>query len=90
MAALRLIERTGGTDIPHISLATAHPAKFARVVELALKDKEGFDFDAEVLPQEFVGLGKKEKRIITVENDWKSVRRLIREQVEKELRSQDT
>ncbi|KAI4161822.1 MAG: hypothetical protein LQ342_004513 [Letrouitia transgressa] len=86
-AALRSIERAG-PDIPHISLSTAHPAKFAGAVELALKGKEGFDFDVDVLPQEFVGLDKKAKRVTTVANDWKAVRELIKDQVEKELQAQ--
>lgn len=86
-AALRSIERAG-PDVPHISLSTAHPAKFAGAVELALKDKEGFDFVGDVLPQEFVGLDKKVKRVTTIANDWKAVRELIKDQVEKELQSQ--
>lgn len=83
-AALRSLQRAG-SDLPHISLSTAHPAKFAGAVELALKDKQGFNFEKEVLPEEFVGLDKKEKRVITVENDWKAVRELVKEQVEKEV-----
>ncbi|KAJ9293080.1 hypothetical protein DTO271G3_8215 [Paecilomyces variotii] len=83
-AALRSLQRSGPT-IPHISLSTAHPAKFAGAVELALKDKEGFNFEKEVLPEEFIGLDKKEKRVIAVENDWQAVRELVKEQVEKEI-----
>ncbi|KAL9609123.1 MAG: hypothetical protein Q9167_006084 [Letrouitia subvulpina] len=75
-------------DIPHISLLTAHPAKFAGAVELALKDMKGFDFESDVLPQEFVGLDKKVKRVTTVANDRKAIRELIKEQVEKELEAQ--
>ncbi|BDD60426.1 threonine synthase [Monascus purpureus] len=85
-AALRSEQRVG-KDIPHISLSTAHPAKFADAVELALKGKEGFNFDKDVLPQEFVGLDKKDKRVTDVSNDWKAVRELIKELVEKELQA---
>ncbi|KAL9046088.1 MAG: hypothetical protein Q9214_000990, partial [Letrouitia sp. 1 TL-2023] len=88
-AALRSIQRAR-PDIPHISLSTAHPAKFAGAVELALKDKEEFDFNVDVLPQEFVGLDKKVKRVTTVANDWEAVRELIKEQVEKELQAQSS
>lgn len=84
-AALRSIQRAGA-EIPHISLATAHPAKFAGAVELALKGKEGFDF-ANVLPEEFIELGKKERRVTDIENDWKAVREVVKQQVEKELQA---
>ncbi|KAK1752218.1 threonine synthase [Echria macrotheca] len=84
-AALRSIDRAG-SEVPHISLSTAHPAKFAGAVELALNGKEGFDF-SKVLPQEFVELDKKEKRVTTVENDWKAVRELVKQQVERELQA---
>ncbi|WEW56229.1 threonine synthase [Emydomyces testavorans] len=85
-AALRSMQRTG-PDVPHISLSTAHPAKFAAAVELALKEKEGFNFEREVLPQEFIGLDKKAKRVTTVDHDWRAVRELIKEQVEKEFQA---
>jgi len=86
-AALRSMQRVA-PDVPHISLSTAHPAKFAGAVELALKDEETFNFEKEVLPQEFVGLDKRVKRVTTVSNDWKEVRELIKDQVEKELQGQ--
>ncbi|RYP50365.1 hypothetical protein DL768_004130 [Monosporascus sp. mg162] len=83
-AATRSMQRAA-SDVPHISLSTAHPAKFAGAVELALKDKEGFDFEKEVLPQDFIGLEEKPKRVTDVENDWKAVREWIKEQIDKEL-----
>ena len=70
-----------------ISLSTAHPAKFAGAVEQALKDEEGFDFEAKVLPEEFVGLDKREKRVRDVANDWEAVREVVREQVEEEFKA---
>ncbi|KAK4042034.1 threonine synthase [Parachaetomium inaequale] len=87
-AAKRSAARPGGADVPIISLSTAHPAKFAGAVTLALKDEEGFEFDAKVLPPEFVGLDKKEKRVREVANDWKAVRELVKEEVEEELKGQ--
>ncbi|KAK4442959.1 tryptophan synthase beta subunit-like PLP-dependent enzyme [Podospora aff. communis PSN243] len=82
-ASVHSIERAE-KGLPHISLSTAHPAKFAGAVELALNGKEGFNFQ-NVLPQEFIELDKLERRVTTVENDWKAVRDLVKKQVDKEL-----
>lgn len=87
-AALRSIKRTSESDTHHISLATAHPAKFQNAVKLALETpQQDFDFDA-VLPQEFVGLEKKEKRVRVVPSSagWEGVRTIIEEEVEAELK----
>ncbi|KAM5368460.1 hypothetical protein ACJZ2D_009530 [Fusarium nematophilum] len=83
-ATLRSVQRAG-PDVQHISLSTAHPAKFAGAVELALKDEQGFNFEEKVLPEEFVGLDKKDKRVSDIDNDWKAVGRFVKEQVDKEL-----
>ncbi|KAK4122819.1 tryptophan synthase beta subunit-like PLP-dependent enzyme [Parathielavia appendiculata] len=90
-AAKRSAARAAGDGVPGvpiISLSTAHPAKFAGAVTLALQDEEGFEFDSKVLPPEFVGLDKKEKRVRDVANDWKAVRELVKEEVEEELKGQ--
>lgn len=81
-------QQRAGPNVPHISLSTAHPAKFAGAVELALKDEKDFNFEEKVLPEEFVGLDQKPKRVSDVSNDWKAVRELVKEQVEKELSGQ--
>lgn len=86
-AALRSMQRAGaGTH--HISLATAHPAKFAGAVELSLQG-QNFDF-ASVLPEEFVGLDKKERRVTVVPRGagWQGIRKIVVEQVEEELRGE--
>ncbi|TVY27503.1 Threonine synthase [Lachnellula hyalina] len=85
-ASLRSIKRAPA-DTHHISLSTAHPAKFANAVDLALKDEPGFSFDT-VLPQEFVGLEQKEKRVRVVAKGagWKGVGKLVEEEVEAELK----
>ncbi|KAK4651187.1 hypothetical protein QC762_603950 [Podospora pseudocomata] len=70
-----------------ISLSTAHPAKFAGAVELALKEEPEFNFQENVLPPEFVGLDKREKRVSDVANDWKAVRDVVRQQVEEEFKA---
>jgi threonine synthase len=62
-ASLRSISRHPPPDTHHISLATAHPAKFADAVKLALEGEEGFKFDEEVVPQELRGLEGRERRV---------------------------
>ena len=87
-ASLRSINRTSPADTHHISLSTAHPAKFANAVDLALKDEPGFSFDT-ILPQEFVGLEQKEKRVRVVPKGagWEGVRTIVEEEVEAELKA---
>ncbi|KAF4552418.1 Threonine synthase-like protein [Elsinoe fawcettii] len=89
-ASLRSGARTGG-KIHHISLATAHPAKFAGAVQKALESENGFHF-SEVLPDEFEGLEQKERRVIVVKEGAKmeDVREIVRTQVSKELQSART
>ncbi|KAK4140064.1 tryptophan synthase beta subunit-like PLP-dependent enzyme [Dichotomopilus funicola] len=77
------------STLPIISLSTAHPAKFAGAVTLALQDEPGFEFDAKVLPAEFVGLEQREKRVRDVENAWTAVREVVRKEVEVELASKE-
>lgn len=84
-ASLRSLERS---KAPHISLSTAHPAKFAGAVEMALKDEAGFNFEEKVLPPEFHGLEAKEKRVTEVVNDWKAVREIVKKQVAEELKGE--
>ncbi|KAI1494519.1 tryptophan synthase beta subunit-like PLP-dependent enzyme [Biscogniauxia mediterranea] len=84
-ASVRSMARS---KVPHISLSTAHPAKFAGAVELALKDEAGFSFEENVLPPEFVGLESKERRVTEVDNSWQTVREIVKKQVEEELKSQ--
>lgn len=87
-AALRSISRVG-KETQHISLATAHPAKFANAVDLALKDETSFDFK-KVLPEEFVGLETKERRVTDVPRSavWEGVRKIVQEQVAAELKGE--
>lgn len=54
-------------NVYQIVLSTAHPAKFSEAVSRALADTPSFNFDRDVLPEEFRGLLEKEKRIIDVE-----------------------
>ncbi|EXJ94236.1 threonine synthase [Capronia coronata CBS 617.96] len=84
-ASLREIAAAGQTDVPTVSLATAHPAKFAGAVELALKAEKGFDFNT-VLPEQFVGLGEKERRVLKVSSKegLPGIREIITREVNKE------
>lgn len=84
-AAKRSIGRTG-LHMHHISLATAHPAKFSDAVKLALKDKIGFNYEEQVLPPEFIALSLAERRVINVENSWEKVREIVKEQVARQLK----
>ncbi|RMZ32023.1 hypothetical protein D0859_03865 [Hortaea werneckii] len=80
-------QKTGGDPaIHHISLATAHPAKFSHAVELALKDVEGFTFE-KVLPEQFIGLEEMEKRCLDAPASWEKVKGIVRELVENEIRA---
>jgi len=84
VAAAERSAARAGAAVPHIALSTAHPAKFAGAVELALRDVAGFDF-RKVLPPEFVELESRERRVTDVGNDWGAVRDIVKRQVEEEL-----
>ena len=81
-ASLRSIADSG-KGAHHISLATAHPAKFSHAVELALKDQPGFSFET-VLPEQFQGLEQKEKRVLGAKASWQGVREIVVKRVEEE------
>lgn len=82
-ASLRSISRA--SDSYHISLSTAHPAKFSEAVDMAIDGEKGYSFDA-LLPPEFVGLRDKESRVIPVGTGegWPAVRKIINETVAKQ------
>ncbi|CAK7272063.1 hypothetical protein SEPCBS57363_004941 [Sporothrix epigloea] len=84
-AAERSMGRTGAS-MPHVSLSTAHPAKFAGAVVMALKDQGAFDFEKQVRPVEFLGLEDKPRRVTMVTNDWREVGALVQKQVDEELK----
>jgi threonine synthase len=79
-ASWRSMKRTPTQHTHHISLATAHPAKFANAVDLALKESPGYSFD-KVMPKEFVGLEAKERRVQDIKKSliWEGVRDIIQE-----------
>jgi len=69
-----------------MALATAHPAKFSSAVELALGQEDGFSFET-VLPDQFVGLEKMERRCTIVKQGagWEDVREIVTKEVEAEM-----
>lgn len=69
-------------DVYTIALATAHPAKFAHAVDLALKGQSGYAFE-DVLPDVFKGLEGLERRVIGIggEDLIGQVRKLIEREV---------
>ena len=63
-------------------LSTAHPAKFSEAVTKALSTSRGFDFERDVLPQEFRGLLEMEKRVVDVDEPSKEqVKKVIESKV---------
>ena len=65
---LRLMEKNEDAPNTHyISLSTAHPAKFSEVVNLALKDFEGYSFEKDVLPEDLKQLSSMPKKIRLIE-----------------------
>lgn len=88
-ASLRSVKAMSeaGKDLHHVSLATAHPAKFSHAVELALKEEPGFSFET-VLPEQLVGLEEMEKRVTDCKADWQAVREIVVKEVADELRGQ--
>ncbi|PSR85538.1 tryptophan synthase beta subunit-like PLP-dependent enzyme [Coniella lustricola] len=87
-ASLRSVARAPKETV-HVSLSTAHPAKFANAVDKALAGSEGYDFEQKVLPAEFVGMDQRERRVADVENSWEAVREVVKKQVEEELQAEE-
>jgi threonine synthase len=85
-ASLRSVQRNPPPTTHHISLATAHPAKFSKAVEMALQGQPGFSFDT-VFPVEFHGLEDKARRVTVAKKaeGWEGVRRIVVAEVEAEL-----
>jgi threonine synthase len=86
-ATLRSIVRVS-SNTHHVSLSTAHPAKFSHAVDLALASEKAFDFKT-VLPKEFVGLEDLPRRVINVSKSdgLDGVRKIVIAEVEEELAS---
>lgn len=89
-AAFRSTEVSGPPSTHHISLATAHPAKFSNAVEQALPNDKAYFLD-KVLPEEFKGLEDKPRRVSHVKkaDGWQGVRKVVVAEVEAELQAAD-
>lgn len=68
-----------------VALATAHPAKFAKAVEMALVEEKGFRFQ-DILPMQFVGLEERPRRVRCVRRSEgiEGLRKLIVGEVDRE------
>ena len=79
-AALRFAE-----GAHQVALATAHPAKFAKAVEMALLDENGFRFE-NILPKQFLGLEERPRRLRCVRRSegLEGLRKLIVSEVDRE------
>ncbi|KAL4071741.1 tryptophan synthase beta subunit-like PLP-dependent enzyme [Scleroderma yunnanense] len=68
-----------------VVLSTAHPAKFSMAVNRALANEDGFNFDRDVLPDEFRDFLTRERRVIDVNRpDAELVKEVIEEVARKE------
>lgn len=78
--AYRSLGERPGTQ--HIALATAHPAKFSKAVEEALKEEKAFKFQ-DILPEQFQGLEDLPRRKTTVKKSdgIEGMRKQIRDRV---------
>jgi len=80
LAAARIVAAQNSTNTYQIVLSTAHPAKFSEAVSQALGQNSDFNFEKDVLPQEFKGLLEKERRVLNVEKpDIALVKKVIDE-----------
>jgi threonine synthase len=67
-------------SVCQIVLATAHPAKFSEAVSRALHDCSDFNFERDILPEEFRGMLERDKRVTVVERpDVDLVKKIIEE-----------
>ena len=81
-ASLRSLTESSPPKEYTISLATAHPAKFANAVDLALRGEEGYSFD-DVLPQQFKDMEHMPRRVEAIGKNgrFEKVRDLISQRV---------
>lgn len=85
-AALRRIENQPKGEAQHfVALSTAHPAKFADAVDLALQGSEGYNFENDVLPEEFKKMSTLEKKHLYADKpELDLIKKIIVEELAKE------
>ncbi|TRM66854.1 threonine synthase [Schizophyllum amplum] len=66
LAAAALVAPQNAPNTTQIILSTAHPAKFSEAVSRALQGYSEFNFERDVLPEEFRGLLEKKRNVIDV------------------------
>jgi len=82
LTVARRVSTQNPQSVVQVMLSTAHPAKFSEVVTKALSTSQGFDFERDVLPQEFRGLLEKERRVVNVDEPNKElVKKVIESKV---------
>ncbi|KZT65174.1 tryptophan synthase beta subunit-like PLP-dependent enzyme [Daedalea quercina L-15889] len=77
LCAAGLVAPLNPQNTAQVVLSTAHPAKFSEAVTRALQSAPSFNFEKDVLPEEFRGLLEKERRVIDVRNDVEAVKGVI-------------
>jgi threonine synthase len=83
--ALRIIEKDQDPSNQYVALSTAHPAKFAEAVDLALKGIPGYSFENDVLPEQFKEMATKEsKKLFAEDTNLDTLKNIIIEQLSKE------
>lgn len=83
--ALRIIKNYQDDSYQYVALSTAHPAKFADAVDLALKGEAGYSFENDVLPDEFKEMATKEsKRLFAEDTKLETIKSIIIEELNKE------
>ncbi|TFK53086.1 tryptophan synthase beta subunit-like PLP-dependent enzyme [Heliocybe sulcata] len=90
LCAARIVATHNSASTVQIVLSTAHPAKFSEAVTRALADVSGFNFERNVLPEEFRGLLTKQRRVIDVERPEVELVKEVIERYEGEARGSAT
>ncbi|KAI9463984.1 tryptophan synthase beta subunit-like PLP-dependent enzyme [Lactarius psammicola] len=67
LSVARILATKNTPSVVQVILSTAHPAKFSEAVTEALAISQSFNFERDVLPEEFRGLLEKERRVIDVD-----------------------
>ncbi|KIM27915.1 hypothetical protein M408DRAFT_161208 [Serendipita vermifera MAFF 305830] len=76
--AAKVFAQTNAPYVVQIVLSTAHPAKFSEAVTSALQGAPSFNFEQQVLPEEFKGILNMPRRVIEVEKpDYELVKQVI-------------
>lgn len=82
-AAVRRQEQDSGAH--YVALSTAHPAKFAEAVNKALEGQPGYEFERDVLPDEFKAMMTQDtKKLFADKADIETIKAIIVDELKKE------